>query len=140
MSSWAAEATASRRRLGAAVAAVAVVLAVLVLLGRWEGDRHAEAEAEGMEATLALIGSLDSRSLSGYRVLADFDCLVYRRGDNRFALEVCVDEEGRVVETIDRRRFDRDIHSLREDPAASGLRVDRRLVDGLLQRAGAGPS
>jgi hypothetical protein len=114
-----------------------VVLAALVPLGRWEGKRHADTEVRGMGETLALIGPLDSPTLSGYRVLPEFDCLVYRRGSNPFALEVCVDREGRVVETIDRWSFERRIHSLREDPDASTLHVDRTLVVRLLRRMGA---
>lgn len=90
-----------------------------------------------MEATRALVGPLDSPTLSGYRILLDFECLVYRRGDNPYALELCIDPEGRVIETIDRRRFDRRVAGLRDDPAASALRVDRALVDRLLRRMGA---
>jgi hypothetical protein len=137
VTSWVPELGASPRRLGTAVAVGALVLAALVPLGRWEGERHAETEVQGMARTLALIGPLDSSALSGYRVLPGFDCLVYRRGDNPFALELCVDREGRMVETIDRRRFERRIHSLRDDPGASTLRVDRALVDRLLRRMGA---
>jgi hypothetical protein len=138
VSSLAAETTAPRRRTRVALAAAAaVLLAALVPLGRWEGERRANAEVDGMTETLAAIGPVNSPSLSGYRVLSEFDCLVYRRGDNPFALELCVDPEGRVVETIDRRRFERRIDSLRDDPSASTLRVDRALVDRLLRRMGA---
>jgi hypothetical protein len=63
-----------------------------------------------------LIGPLDSSSLSGFRVFPSFDCLTYKRGANVFALELCVDHAGRVVEAIDRRSFDRRIWSLRFDP------------------------
>lgn len=135
MSSLAAEETRARPAVAFAVALVALL--ALVPVGRWEGRRHADAEIGGMRETLALIGPLDSPTLSGYRVLPDFDCLVYRRGDNPFALEACVDADGRVVETIDRREFERRIHSLREDPAASTIRLDRSLVDRLLRRMGA---
>ena len=135
MSSSAAE--ARPRRVGAIAAAGVVVLLALIPLGRWERSRHVHAEVRGMAATLALIGPLDSRSLSGYRVLPGFDCLVYRRGANPYALEVCADRAGRVVETIDRRGFHRRIHGLREEPDASTLRVDRAVVDRLLRRMGA---
>ena len=137
MSSSTTERGASRRRVGAAAAGITLVLVGLVLLGRWEGDRRAESATHGMAETLALIGPLDSPDLSGYRVLSGFDCLVYRRGANRFALELCVDDSGRVVETIDRRRPERRIDSLRDDPTASRLRVDRGTVDRLLRRMGA---
>lgn len=132
--SWSA---ADLRRRAAWAAAAAALLTVLVVTGRWEGRRHADVEARGMAATVALIGPLDSPTLSGYRVLPSFDCLVYRRGDNPYALELCVDVWGRVVETIDRRRFERRVDTLREEPGASTLRVDRALVDGLLRRMGA---
>lgn len=116
---------------------VAVVLAALVGIGRWEGSRAAAAQVRGMERVRALIGPLDSPSLSGYRVQPGFDCLVYRRGSNPYALELCVDPQGRVVETIDRRRFHRVISDLHYEPSASTLRVDRAEVDRLLRKMGA---
>lgn len=128
----------NRRLLLAAGALVGVV--VLVLAGRWEGSRHADEELGTMRQTLAAIGPLDGPSLSMYRlgVGFGFDCLLYRRGENRFALEACVDRSGRVVETIDRRGpGDPKIGSLREEPGASTIRVDRGLVERLLRRLGA---
>ncbi len=129
MSSW------GRR---AALAAVAIlVLAVLVGAGRWERSREIDSQAAGMRKVAALIGPLDNGTLSGYRVLPAFDCLVYRRGPNPYALELCVDHTGRVVEAIDRRTVDRKIWSLTFEPASSPVRVDRAEVDRLLARMGA---
>jgi hypothetical protein len=127
----------SRRAELAAGGALLALLVLLVAVGRWEGARHADEAERGLAATRALIGPLDSPSLSGYRLLPGLDCLVYRRGENPYALELCVDADGRVVETIDRRRFERRIDSLREQPEASAGRVDRALVDRLLRRMGA---
>ena len=95
-----------RRRvlIGVAVAAVALA-AVLVVIGRWEGSHHARQELRGMRRVLAAIGPLDNPTLSMYRVNVGFgfDCLLYKRGSNRFALEVCFDKPGRAIETLDRR-------------------------------------
>jgi hypothetical protein len=129
------------RRLLLIVAAAAVALtAVLVAVGRWEGNRHADEEQRGMRRVLAAIGPLDNPTLSMYRyhVGFGFDCLLYKRGSNRFALEVCFDGAGRVIETIDRRGAgDPKISTLREDPGESDLRIDRALANRLLKRLAA---
>jgi hypothetical protein len=124
---------ADRRRLLVAAA----VLVALVPLGLYEGERRAGAEMRAMARMRAAVGPLDSPSLVGYRVLPGFDCLVYRRPDAPFALEVCFDGEGRLVEAIDRRSGRTEFASLRDDPAASTLRVDRREIDRLLRMMGA---
>jgi hypothetical protein len=124
----------SRARSAAVVAAVAAVAAALVAVGRWEGAREAHREMNGFRIVQRLIGPLDSASLSGYRVLPGFDCLTYRRGSNVFALELCIDHAGHVVEAIDRRTYDRRIWSLRFDPSASTVAVDRSEVDRLLRK------
>jgi hypothetical protein len=122
-----------RRWLIGGVLAI-VVLGLLVPLGRWERARVAGQELAGMRRVQRLVGPLDSPSLSGYRVLPGFDCLTYRRGTNPFALELCVDSAGRLVETIDRRTATRRISSLRADPTRSTIRVDQAEVDRLLRR------
>lgn len=116
------------------VLAGVAVLAVLVLLGNWERGRRADEEADGMRRVLATVGALDSPTLRGFRILANFQCLVYERGRNDFALEVCVDDDGRVVEAIDRRDGTPEIWSVRDDPTRSDVRVDRAEVDRLLRR------
>lgn len=127
----------SWRRASVAAAGVVAVAVVLVAVGRREGTREAHREVRGFQIVQRLIGPLDSSSLSGFRVLPGFDCLTYRRGKNPFALELCVDDAGRVVEAIDRRRYDRRIWSLRFDPSASTDRVDRQEVGRLLHKMGA---
>ena len=127
----------SARRVALAALGIAVLAAVLVAVGRWEKGREVRREVNGFHVVQRLIGPLDSPTLSGYRVLPGFDCLTYRRGANPFALELCVDRGGRVVEAIDRRTFDRRIWSLQFEPAASTDRVDRAEVDRLLRKMGA---
>ena len=116
---------------------VAVALAALVAVGRVERSHEATREVDGFRIVERLIGPLDSPTLSGYRVLPGFDCLTYRRGGNVFALELCVDRAGRVVEAIDRRSFKRRIWSLTFDPSRSTERVNRAEVDRLLRKMGA---
>ena len=127
---------ASRRRWLIAVGAGVVVLALLVAVGRWERDRWVRGQVHGMERIRAAIGPLDSSTLVGYRMLPAFQCLVYRRGTNPYALELCVDGAGRVVEAIDRRAT-RTYFTLQSHPSASTLRVDRAMVTRLLREMGA---
>jgi hypothetical protein len=125
-----------RRRWLAAGAASVLVLALLVAVGRWERSRWVRSQVHGMERIRSAIGPLDSSSLVGYRVLPGFDCLVYRRGPNPYALELCVDQAGRVVQAID-RRGKRVYFSLQAEPTASTFHVDRGTVDRLLRMMGA---
>ena len=126
----------SRRRLIAALSIGVIVLAALVVVGRWERGRWVRSQVHGMERVRAAIGPLDSAGLVGYRVLPGFDCLVYRRGPNPYALELCTDGAGRVVQAID-RRGQRTYYSLQAEPGASTFRVDSRTVDRLLRKMGA---
>ena len=129
----------SARRLGVLALAAVAVLAVLVLTGRWEGDRRAEEQNRGMRGVLEDVGPLDQPRLDAFRYLEHFQCLAYRRGAHPLALELCVDEDGRVIEAIDRRRDKPKIWSLRDDGTRSTVRVDRGEVDRLLVRMGVPP-
>lgn len=124
------------RRAAASLLAALLVLASFTLVGRWERGRRADEQSRGMQNVLAAIGPLDGPTLSAFRYFQNFQCLAYRRERNPVALELCVDPEGRVVETIDRRTGEPRIWSLRDDPTRSTLRVDRHEVDRLLIRMG----
>jgi hypothetical protein len=127
-----------RRPVVLAVAAAAVVvLGLLVLIGRHERTKHADSENRKLAEIRRLVGPLDSPSLDAFRLLPQFSCLLYKRDSNRFALELCVDGKGRVVEAIDRRGRTPRIASLREDPSHATVRVDRAEVDRLLRKLGA---
>ena len=115
-----------------------IVAALLVVgVGRLEAQRQADAQERGMRHVETLVGPLAAASLSGYRRLPDFDCLTYRRVANAFALELCMDASGRVVEAIDRRTTHRRIWSLRFRPSESDVRVDEAQVHRLLRKMGA---
>jgi hypothetical protein len=89
-----------------------------------------------MREVAAEVGPLDDPTLTAYRYFSAFQCLAYRRGEVRLALELCVDWDGRVVEAIDRRSGTPTIWSLRDDPSRSTVRVDRCETDRLLIRMG----
>jgi hypothetical protein len=129
----------SRRRVGLAVVAALLVLLALVPIGRWERSQRAEEQVRGMSSVLAAVGPLDSSSLKAFRYLQGFQCLIYRRSAHDFALELCVDSRGRLVEAIDRRSGEPEIWSLRDDPTRSTIYLDRREVDTLLHRMGVPP-
>ncbi len=126
----------SRRRVAGSALAVAFLLLALIPIGRWERSERAEDQVRGMAQVRAAVGPLESDTLQAYRYLANFQCLVYERGSNPFALELCVDSKGRLVEAIDRRSGDPEIWSLRDDPTRSTIRLDREAVDRLLHRMG----
>jgi hypothetical protein len=125
-----------RRWLAVAGAAV-VALAILVVVGRHERSSHAADENRKIAEIRRLVGPLDSPSLNAFRLLPQFSCLLYKRERNRFALELCVDAKGRIVEAIDRRGRTPRIASLREDPSHATVHVDRAEVDRLLRKLGA---
>lgn len=124
-------------RTGAAVGGAIVLLVLLVVVGRWEGRRHADKQNAKILRIREAVGSLDSPHPTGFRILNPFTCLTYGREQNKYALELCVDGAGRVVEAIDRRSGTPRIASLREDPGAATVRVDRAEVDRLLRSFGA---
>jgi hypothetical protein len=119
------------------VAVVVLAAALLVGVGRLEARRQADAQERGFRSVQRLIGPLDGPSLSGYRRLPGFDCLTYRRGTNPFALELCADPRGRVVEAIDRRTDARHIWSLRFAHGESHVRIDEAQLRRLLRTMGA---
>jgi hypothetical protein len=123
----------SLRRLSLVAAAVAVLVAI-AFVGRSEKRSWADSQLRGMERVLRLVGALDQRSLIGYRILPGFDCLVYQRGPDRLALELCVDRAGRLVVAVDRRGGARRYYDLHSDPGAASIRLDRAEVDRLLRK------
>jgi hypothetical protein len=105
----------------AALAAALVAGLAVVAIGRWERSRHADAQNAGIAR---VVRTAQASPPAGFRFLAEFQCLIYARGDELLALEVCVDWDGRVVEAIDRRAGPT-FWSLREDPDSARVRVDR---------------
>lgn len=116
------------RLAGLAVATLALAVA-LVAVARWERARHAREANDGIEHVYETVGELDAPNLEGFRMLQEFQCLIYRAGGHKYGLELCVDSEGRVIEAIDRRGDDVRIWSIREDAELARVRVDRRAFE-----------
>ena len=123
-----------RAELAALSAVVVVVIVALALVGRWEKHRWVSAQERGQRRVLALVGPLDQHDLAGFRVLPQFDCLVYRRGAELLALELCVDGRGKLIEAIDRRGGARRYYDLESDPGAATIQLNRAEVDRLLKK------
>lgn len=130
-------------RLRVLLPAAAVALALLTVLGRWEYEWATRAQNRQMAATfrLATREGLDSPLLDAYRLAEQFDCLLYRahayRHAYKYALELCFDPTGRLVETIDRRRSTDMIGSLRWEPSAATLRLSPRKLLSVFHAIGA---
>jgi hypothetical protein len=118
---------------------VVVVSLVLVGAGRLERSHHADIQNARIAKILAAVGPLESPTLDAYRVRGDFDCLIYRRGTNPYALEVCVDQRGRVLEAIDRRNGEPWVGSVREEKSLATNHVSRVRVERLLKKMDAQP-
>ena len=114
------------RRVVVVLAGVLIAALAIVAVGRAERTRHADTENDGIERVYAAVGALEGPTLAGFRFATEFQCLIYRRGSRTFALELCVDWDGRVIEAIDRRGDETEIWSLREDPERARVRIDRR--------------
>lgn len=130
----------SRRRwlLGltvtAAVAVAAGGLALLVEVGRSEERRAAEETAREMEALFALVDEdVASRRLTGYR-LGPPICFSYLIGKDPWAIQLCFDGEGRLVETVDRRGQEDEYASLAYKPELSPIKVSPEEIAAVLRR------
>jgi hypothetical protein len=103
--------------------AVAVVAVVLVVVGRWERTHHGDLQNARIGRVVAAVGDIGSPTLDAYRVRQDYACLIYKRGANPYALELCIDHSGGVIEAIDRRHAPPYIGSVREDRVLARHRV-----------------
>ena len=125
-------------RLVVAGAVALLALVALAAIGRAEAGHRGREQSRGIARLAAEIGALDTPALDSYRYFsANVQCLLYRAGRDPFALELCVDEDGRVIEAIDRRTAPEPrIWSLRDDPSRSTVRVDRAELNRLLREMG----
>jgi hypothetical protein len=80
--------------------ALALLAVALVGIGRIERSRSIDATLHGIDRVRTLVGT--SRP-DAYRLTPTLACLLYGRTGHPFALELCYDLNGDLVEAIDRR-------------------------------------
>ena len=129
-----------RRRVLIGVAVV-LVCAVVVAAGRYEKASASRTQVHGLAHVFALVGPHWATAATAYRLAPPFDCLLYPVRGNPYALELCFDPSGQIVEAVDRRGKpdDAKFWTLRFDEAASTLRVDRATLLRAFIAAGALP-
>lgn len=124
----------SRPYLLAAVALVAVIV-----VGRVESAWATRGQNRGFARLLAVAGAHWSTTASAYRLTPAFDCLLYRAGLDPYAVELCFDASGHIVEAIDRRGSSPKFWTLRFEPGASTVAVDPATLLKAFVAAGAAP-
>lgn len=91
------------RRVILGLLAVLVLLAVGVAVGRRESNHETARQLAGIDAVRAAVGPLDSKALDAWRDDGMLACLDYASGPVPYALQLCFDRSGRLVEAVDRR-------------------------------------
>ena len=124
----------STKRVGAVVL-VAAVAVILIAVGRSESATDVNATNARIRATFDLVSGDLAARLNAYRPTPMFGCFLYRFGArNPYGVEICVDERGKVVETIDRRNGAEHISSLRYEPSKAATHVDISKLVTILHR------
>lgn len=108
--------------LGVVVAAV-----VIVVVGRREHAAEQRYDLEGIAFVRSLVGARVAKPVN-YRVESGLYCLLYAVRGRVFALELCSDAQGRLVEAVDRRGTLPIFYSVTSEPSVATERMDLRLV------------
>jgi hypothetical protein len=120
----------TRRRVVLGVIAAACLVAV----GRWETHHFEHSETRRIEA---LWQAQEGRRPTSYRLAAPIDCLGYPHGRDPFAVELCFDAMGRLVEAVDRSGQSSKLWSVTFVPSAAPVTVPPSRLLQLFHRMGA---
>jgi hypothetical protein len=123
----------NRRRLALIGAGVVVSAIVIVVVGRFERRSEQRRNLNGIALVRSLVGAQIGKP-DNYRVSPGLYCLLYGEGGRSFALELCDDQYGRLVEAVDRRGTLPVFYSLTSEPGIANERVDLSLVTGSISR------
>lgn len=116
------------------VAAATVALLAAVPIGRTEGSRAARAQIAGIEAVREAVGPLDSPRLHAFRFDRGWACLFYTAARRYYGYELCYDQAGRLVETVDRRGGSPVFGTVASQPELAPERVRPSTVLAILRR------
>lgn len=116
--------TSHRLLLTAAVAFVLLIVAIPV--GRWEDGRAATRAQRGIDGVRALVGPdlVGPRLTAIALALPSLTCLVYERESYIYALELCYDQAGRLVQAVDASRGEARYWSVAYRPSRARVRID----------------
>ena len=118
------------RRLLVVTLAAAVALAALAAVGRAERARWIDEEREGITAVVEGIGGrFISRTISD--TFDDYwrpgvSCVRYAEGADPYAMQLCFDPRGRLIEAYDERSGGVVIYDLHVEPVESGYQIPLR--------------
>lgn len=85
-----------------------------------------------MDALLAAVGDLSQPGPTSFRAEPNLDCLLYGMDADPFAIQLCFDARGNLVEAVDRRAAPARYWSVVTPPGEPRTRVDRKVVDRLI--------
>jgi hypothetical protein len=111
------------RRLALVGACVALLAAAAGWYGTVEGAGAIDRQQQGLLAVRTAVGPrLLHPGQAVYDLGGRLQCLAYAVNSNVFALELCFDSQGRLIEAVDRRGVEH-ISTLRWRPSEAPLRL-----------------
>lgn len=115
-------------RRWALIGAAALVAAVVaVALGRHERTTERHYTLQGIANVRTLIGDRIGKP-DDFRVGSGLSCLIYPDRGRVFALELCIDQQGRIVEAADRRGAVSRFYTVVEQPRVANERLKPAFV------------
>ena len=113
-----------------------MVAGAFVVVGRLERRHEQDAMLNGIASVRAAIGpSLAKPGPDDYILLnPGRTCLLWAVGARTYALELCIDGQGRVVEAVDRQWTQPHFYSIIEEPNVARLRISPALFALLVAR------
>jgi hypothetical protein len=125
----------TRRAVSVGLAIALVVGGGLVVIGRQERSNEQAYMLDGIADVRAAVGPRLARpGPNNYRLEPGLSCLLYAANGRSYALELCDDAAGRIVQAVDRRGKFASFYSVAVDPQVARIRVDPALFPSLIEK------